>query len=173
MVLALASAGCDGFEAPVDTGPVDTGWFYGCGGQAPSLGGARAVGMIDPDTAEPTVMVQLLPTDADGALHRYQVEVWHDVTLDRIVDSSRPPDVTFDLDPASGEYISSVTPCDHNGGYPVLLNYRAAEYGLPPDTHFELAVQIIDADGWRSDRPMASGCTATADGQPGCGATSF
>lgn len=120
-----------------------------------------------PETGEPGFSLFFVPTDGDGALHTFELRVWHDLTIDGAVDSSGEPTVVRTLDMANSETAGRYVECGMSG-IPTLAFFLLDPYALPFDSPIELAVEITNADGLPSEIVVIDGCTPTVDADPGC-----
>lgn len=175
---ALASvAACGGKTETADTGPLTTQTTDTdtdtdtatttpteptCSGKAPVIVDVTATNNglnKDGDEPLPSMLFVIEASDDDGDLHEVSYQLWHDTTVDGSVDTAVVSSLSGSTDGLSAD-------CKANG---ITLNLTVTLGGddIPYDTLTEFAIEVADANGYRSAPFVLSATTPKADGSDG------
>lgn len=171
-LLAALAVGCNDGSGLRDSGLAshsgltsDSAAPQMCGEDPPSF---MQVGLIE---GGPNVVIGLVLEDPDRALHSYVIDVWFDSEVDGAVDTTVQPYSHILSENMEGQEPVG-EPCDIGGGFPISLIYDPDEREeLVRGAPIEMALRVIDADGWASEVVLIDGCVPEDDGAWTCQGT--
>lgn len=163
LVWALLACG-EGKESaappPLESSPSgDTG---DCAGASPVINGVEfgSTWVTNDDGTVPGVELLVHITDDDGDIHRIAATLWFDDEVDGVIDTTSDPGRSVDY------FDTDEDPCTVEA-LDYLLGVGVNGSDLEYDTHYEVAVVVMDDAGLTSNVSVAAGYTPNEDGTPG------